>query len=579
MISCLKIKNFALIDELSIEFEDGLNVITGETGAGKSMIIEAINVILGNQAGNYLIRNNADFLEVEALFLLDLSIMKQLQGIPEIQDILKDNQQLIIRREIHRKKKSQCWMNHHLVTLSLLQKVGNFLIDLHGQHNHQSLLNAESHIDFVDNLGNQEFLQKKEELKGIFIEWQFKTKALNQLLQERAENLSKKDYLSFQFHEISEARLKEGEDLELEERTNAIRHTVKIKEIMEMAALALYEGGNEGEASLRDTLTRIIHNFNTIADLNRSIHQIKEQLEEMKFKVEDLSDQIIRYKDRVDFDAQQLKELEDRLSLINHLKQKYGSKMADILNYKDDLQRKLGGIEDEQVKIEKLKSEKEADEEKIAQLSWELSKQRTVISKKLEKKIVEELKELSMKECSFIIQITQKEDQSGVKIINKRYKVTSKGIDRIEFFISTNSGEREKALADIISGGEVSRIMLGLKSILSKTDQIPTMIFDEIDNGVGARLGEVVANKLSKIARNHQVIAVTHLPQIACRANQHLYIHKFVYGNRTMIELKRLEGNEQIEEIARMLDGDKYGSISIQHAKEMLFRKEVSKGE
>jgi len=323
----------------------------------------------------------------------------------------------------------------------------------------------------------------------------------------------------------------------------------------------------------------LIGHFNSIANLDKKIDHIKEQLTEMQFKVEDISDQIIEYKDSIDFDSQQLQEFEDRLSLINHLKQKYGSKLADILFCRDTLQKQLNNIEDNQEKIETLKIEKEEYEKKLAALSLELSKQRNAIARMLEKDIVRELNELNMKNCNFKIQIKQKEDKNGIKIKDKSFKITARGIDLIEFFIASNAGEKEKPLSDIISGGEVSRIMLGLKSILSKADKIPTMIFDEIDSGVGARLGEVIATKLSKISHNHQVIAVTHLPQIACRANLHLYISKYIHHNKTGVQLKRLVGNEQLDEIARMLDGEQYGSISLEHAREMLFRKEPFKDE
>ena len=579
MLFYLKINNFALIDELNIEFEKELNVITGETGAGKSIIIEAINVILGSTANSSLIKSNAEFLEVEGLFNLEFLPQNQLKTLEKTTDLLAEDRQLIIRRQVHRKKKNKCWINNHLVTLSSLQEIGNLLIDLHGQHSHQSLLNPESHIDFIDNLGGQLFLQKKVQLHNIFSQWQSKTSLLNQLLKNRAENLSKKDYLLFQLQEIDNAKLRENEDKELEEKINIIRHTVRIKEIMEMASLSLYEGGEEGEASLRDTLVRLIGHFNSIANLDKKIDHIKEQLTEMQFKVEDISDQMIEYKDSIDFDSQQLQEFEDRLSIINHLKQKYGSRLTDILFYRDTLQKQLTNIEDNQEKIETLKIEKQEYEKKLEELSLELSKQRKVIARMLEKDIVKELNELNMKNCNFKIQIKQKEDRNGIKIKDKSFKITSRGIDLIEFFIASNAGEKEKPLADIISGGEVSRIMLGLKSILSKADKIPTMIFDEIDSGVGARLGEVIASKLSKISHNHQVIAVTHLPQIACRANLHLYISKYVHHKETGIQLKRLVGNEQLDEIARMLDGEQYGSISLEHAREMLFRKEPSKDE
>ncbi|MGE4412381.1 MAG: DNA repair protein RecN [Candidatus Caldatribacteriota bacterium] len=573
MLSYLKIKNFALIDELTVEFEGGLNVITGETGAGKSMIVEAINTILGAPVNENWIKDNADFLEVEALFFLDSLTKQQLLELEKIGNILLDDCQLIIRRQIHPTKKSKCFINDHLVTLSLLQTMGNYLIDLHGQHSHQSLLNPEYHIDFVDNFGNRSFFEKKDQLKNYFSQWQSKTKLLNQLLQKRSELLSKRDYLQFQVQEIEQAHLKEGEDEEIEDLMHIIRHKAKIKEIMEMANTALFEGSNEGELSMYDMLTRVISHFSNISMLGKNIEHIKEQLTDIKFKIEDIAAQIIEYKDKIDFDAYQLQELEDRLNLINYLKQKYGSPIKEILIYHDTLQGQINSLEDDQLKIEKLEKEIEEDEKRIGQLSLELSSQRRLISDKLEKEIVKELAELNMKDSNFIIQIKEQEDEHGIKIGDRPLKVTKKGIDRVEFFISTNIGEKEKPLTDIVSGGEVSRIMLGLKSILSKADRIPTMIFDEIDSGVGARLGEVIARKLAKIAQDHQVIAVTHLPQIACQAHQHLFINKYVSQNKTNITVKKLVGEEQLYEVARMLDGEKYGSISIEHARKMLLKK------
>jgi DNA repair protein RecN (Recombination protein N) len=576
MISYLRIKNFALIDELNIEFEEGLNVITGETGAGKSIIIEAINVILGSTVNSNLIKSSADYLEVEALFNLDSLSDRQLNAIQNFVDITSEKQ-LIIRRQVHKKRKNKCWVNNHLAALSSLQEIGDYLIDLHGQHSHQSLLDSASHIDFLDNLGGVPFLQKRLELYKCYSQWQAKTSLLNSLLRDRAESLTKRDYLLFQIREIDDAKLKEKEDKDLENKINIIRNTVKIKETMEMASLALYEGGEEGESSIRDTVVRLINHFNNIARLDKRIDDVKNQLTEIQFKVEDITDQIIDYKDRIDFDSQQLQELESRLDLINHLKKKYGNNLDELFTYRERLQEQLNGIKDAQEKIETLKAEIIEEGNKLSKLSLDLSRQRKIIAENLEKNIIKELNELNMQNCNFSIQISQREDAQGIKIEDKFLKVNSRGIDKVEFFITTNAGEKEKTLADIISGGEVSRIMLGLKSILSDADEIPIMIFDEIDSGVGARLGEVVAKKLLKISYNHQVIAVTHLPQIACRANRHLYINKYVKNNKTDIQVRCLSGDEQIAEIARMLDGEQYGSISVEHAREMLYGKDSVK--
>ncbi|HOF03186.1 MAG TPA: DNA repair protein RecN [Atribacterota bacterium] len=570
MLCYLKIKNFALIDELNVEFEQGLNVITGETGAGKSMIIEAINVILGAPFNPNWLKNEQDFLEIEALFYLDSISPERLEELKKTVKLPLEDLQIVIKRKILQTKRSSCFINNQLVTLSFLQQIGNYLIDLHGQHEHQSLLNPESHIDFVDSFGNHSFLEQKEQFDSTYKQWQHKNKLLHQLVQKHSEVLSKRDYFLFQLREIEQAKLKEGEDCEIEEILNVIRHQVKIKEIMEMANEVLLENGNNTNVSVYDVLTRLISSFNTISILDQNINRIKEQLTDLNFKVEDISAQIIEYKEKIDLDVYQLQEAEERLNLINHLKHKYGSQIGEILKYQDHLQAQLSSMEDDEAEIGRLNKEIKEDEEILTKLSLALSSQRKTISQQLARDIIKELAELGMKDCNFLVQIEQQEDQNGLKIGDRKIKINSKGIDRIEFFISTNAGEKLKPLSEIVSGGEVSRIMLGLKSILSKADQIPTMIFDEIDSGVGARLGETIARKLAKLAHSHQVIAVTHLPQIACQADQHLYINKYASQNKTTIELKKLSKDEQLYEIAKMLDGEKYGSISIEHARKML---------
>lgn len=573
MLSCLMIKNFALIDELSVEFEKGLNVLTGETGAGKSMVIEAINIVLGTPLKQNWIKNGRDFLEVEALFCLDSLSLKQWQELENLTNIPSEDRQIIIRRKINKKNRGSCFINNQLVTLSLLQQVGNYLIDLHGQHAHQSLLNSESHVDFIDSFGDSSHLAKKEKYQEYYKEWQNKTKILNQLEQKQAEILSQSDYLSFQLKEIEQASLKEGEDREIEDTLSIIQHQAKIKKIMEMAHEALFESNSGKESPIYDILTRLISQFNTIPLSEQNINSIKEQLTDLQFKVEDISTQIMDYKEKIDLDVYQLQEIEERLNIINHLKHKYGSDIGGILKYHDRLQKQIGSMEDDQAKIDMLKKEIQEYEQNLIALSLELSRQRKIISQKLAQDIVKQLAELNMKDCNFIIQIEQQEDKNGLGIDEKQIKLTPKGIDRIEFFISTNIGEKAKPLSEIVSGGEASRIMLGLKSILSEADQIPTMIFDEIDSGVGARLGETIAQKLAKLADKHQVIAVTHLPQIASLANLHLYISKHTSQNKTNLTLNKLTGDERLSEIARMLDGEKYGTLSIEHARKMLYRK------
>ena len=574
MIGYLKIKNFALIDELSVEFEKGLNVVTGETGAGKSMLIEAIKVILGAPISQNWFKDEKESLEIEVLFYLDSISQSQRQKLQDTGKIFIEDNEIIIRREIQQNRRSKCFINNQLVTLSLLQEFGDYLIDLHGQHSHQLLLNSSYHIDYIDSFGSNHFTEKKEQFYHYYKEWQIKTKQLRETEEKHSEFLSKRDYLLFQLKEIEQVKLKKGEDGELEELLKIIRHNARIKEVTEKAYEILFEDNSgAGQAPVFDTLNRIISNFNIISTLDERINNIKTQLTDIQLKVEDISSQIMEYKEKIDLDVGQLQEIEERLNLINHLKHKYGNSIEEILKYYENLQKQSDSLEEDESKIERLKKEIEEDEKHLTELSLELSRERKSIARQLEENITLELAELNMKDCKFVIQIEEQEDKNGLAMGNRRLKITSNGIDRVEFFISTNIGEKVKPLVDIVSGGEVSRIMLGLKSVLSKADQIPIMIFDEIDSGVGARLGEIVARKLTKIAQDHQVIAVTHLPQIACRANRHLYISKYISGNRTALSLKRLTGEEQLYEIARMLDGDKYGSISIEHARKMLFQK------
>lgn len=577
MLGYLHIKNFALLNELKVEFDKGLNVITGETGAGKSMVIEAINVILGAPVRQSWIKDDGDAVEVEALFFLDLLSKKQLQELEELVQNPLQEKQLIIRREVLKNRRSRCFINNQLTTISLLQEIGNYLIDIHGQHSHQSLLKPETHIDFVDSFGNKSFRDLKEMLASRYKQWQVNKNKLCEIIKNYSETLSKKDYLCFQLKEIEGAKLKPGEDQELEEILNVISHKAKIKEIMENAYEILFENTNSSNISAYDLLTNTITNFINIQGLDQNIDNIKRQLSDTQIKIEDIASQIMEYKDKIDLDVFQLQEVEERLNQINQLKHKYRINIEEIIKYGEQVKDQLASIELDETNIEKLKREIEEDEKDLIQLSSNISYQRKQILKQLEKDIVMELSELNMKDCNFIINIEQQEDKKGLLIDSKRIKITAKGIDHIEFTISTNFGENAKPLAEIVSGGEVSRIMLALKTILSKADMIPTMIFDEIDSGVGARLGEVIAQKLYKISENHQVIAISHLPQIACKADQHLYINKHVIKNEVVVTVEKLSGNKQICEIARMLDGEKFGSISIEHAKKMLFQKSPQK--
>lgn len=561
----------ALIQELNIEFEEGLNVLTGETGAGKSIIIEAIDLILGGYAASDLIRDGEGSLIVEGLFLSTPQEKELINNLNLDIEIVDEEGVLLIRREVNKKGRNKCWINQRLINLSTLQEIGKFLVDLHGQHNHQSLLDSSKHIDLMDNLGGDKIIKYRKELFDNYRRWREKNKELFQLLEDKEENLKKVDFLKFQLEEIDKTSLVKGEDKALEEEEMVLKNAEKIIETMEKANFIFYEGGLE-QSSVRDSLNEVSADLGEIASLDRRIEKIRENLREVGYQFEDIVNEIVKYKDKIDLDSQKLKEVEGRLNLINSLKSKYGSTIEEILEYRTKIYQELEAIDCSEDKLEKLKEEVNFLEDRISTISHNLSINRIKIAEDLQKMVVRELEDLNMKRCQFKVSINSCEDDNGIEIDGKKYKIGPKGIDNIEFMISPNVGERLRPLARIISGGEVSRIMLALKSILSEVDQVPTLIFDEIDSGVGARLGEVIALKLKALSKKRQVICVTHLPQIACRAGRHFYIEKYILNNQTGIRLKEMEDKEWVKEIARMLDGSQMSEITIRHAQKMLDR-------
>ena len=561
----------ALIKELNIEFDEGLNVLTGETGAGKSIIIEAIDLILGGYTSSDLIRDEEDSLVVEGLFLLAPQEKELIGNLNLDIEIIDEEGDLLIRREVNKKGRNKCWINQKLVNLSLIQDIGNILVDLHGQHNHQSLLDSSRHIDLMDNLGGDRIIKYRKELSDTYRMWRDKKKKLFQLIRDREENLKRIDFLKFQLEEIDKTSLVKDEDKVLEEEEMVLKNAEKIIETMEKANFILYEGGIE-QSSVRDSLNEVSADLGEIDSLDRRIKKIRENLKEVGYQFEDIVNEIVKYKDEIDLDSQKLQEVEGRLNLINSLKSKYGHTIEEILQYRQKIYQELKDIDYSEDKEKKLKEEVNSLENNISTISHNLNVNRRKIAQDSEKMVIGELEDLNMKKCQFKILITNYEDDNGVEIEGKKYKVGPKGIDDIEFMISPNLGERLRPLARIVSGGEVSRIMLALKSILSEVDQVPTLIFDEIDSGVGARLGEVIAQKLRNLSEKRQVICVTHLPQIACRAGRHFYIEKYILDNQTGIRLKEIKGKERVKEIARMLDGSQMSEITVQHAQKMLNR-------
>ena len=561
----------ALIKELNIEFEEGLNILTGETGAGKSIIIQAINVILGSHVSSDLIREGENSLIIEGQFFISSPQKEWIDNINPDLKVINEEETMLIRRELNKKGRNKCWVNGRLVNLSLLQKIGKYLVDLHGQHNHQSLLDSSTHIDLIDRFGGENTLKCRSELTDVFRLWREKRKKLSDIVNKKEQNLKRIDYLKFQLNEIDETSLLKNEDKTLEEEEAILRNAEKIINIMEKAIVVLYEGGAE-QFSVRDSLSEVSSDIGEIATLDNHIEKMKENLKEISYRLEDIVRDITEYKDKVNLNQTRLKEVEERLNLINNLKSKYGNSIEEIIANRCKIYKELNAIDCNEAQVDKLREQVKSLEQIISRLSEKLSNNRKDIARKIEKDVIVELNDLKMKNCQFKVSIIHQEDINGININGRNYKTGPKGIDLIEFMISPNLGEGLRPLARIVSGGEVSRIMLALKSILSDVDRVPTLIFDEIDSGVGARLGEVVADKLKNISKKRQIICVTHLPQIASKAQKHFYIEKYILNHLTEIKIGEIKGDDQICEIARMLDGSQISEITIQHAKKMLSR-------
>jgi len=564
MLEYLRIRNFALIDDLRINFKKGLNILTGETGAGKSIIIGALNVILGEKANVENIRSGEDKAILEAMF--DISNNLQVQSILNNSGIeYEKGEPLILRREINIDGKSRNYINSTPTTLSKLKEIGTYLVDIHGQHEHQSLLNVNTHMELLDRFGHLE--KEKQELAERFKEYVNLKNTFEKLEMNEKEKMRMIDLLKFSINEIESANLKVGEDIELEKEYNILNNQEKIFQNIEEAYGKLYSSENDIYSNLKE----VILSLSEIEKYDSNIVNAKQKLEEAYYQIEDVIEYLRDYKTGFEYSPERLDAIIDRMELISNLKKKYGDTIEDILNYKEKCIKDLDAIEQSEEEIEKIKSKIVNVIEDLNRLAKNLSGRRRVMAKLFEEKIIENLKELDMGKCVFNVNFSYKEDLHGiVNMDGKSYKLTENGIDYVEFLISTNVGEDVKPLKKIASGGEISRVMLALKTVLNEVDRVNTMVFDEIDVGIGGKTADVVGRKVKFLSKAKQIILITHQPQIARYADTHFFIEKQVIGNRTITKLKELSSQERIDEIARMLAGEKITETSLKHAKELL---------
>lgn len=552
MLKELRIKNLAIIDDLTVRFAKGLNVLTGETGAGKSIVVDALGLSLGDRAQSDLVMSGESEAVVQAYFDLD--------NFDDLRDLGIDaSDGLLLKRVISSGGKSRAYINDSMVTLQTLSSVGKSLVDILSQNEHQGLLTQETQRALLDSYGK--LLPEKELVEKLYYEvhaLKIRHAELRDKSRERAQRL---DLLRFQLNEIESASLKPGEKEVLEDERKILANMNKLTELTEAAYSALYES----EGSCSERLSKVVSMLREMSAIDGSISEALQLVEAAMPLVEDASISLGRYRDRFDFEAGRLEHIEDRLDLIKKLEKKYGQKIDAIMMNMDRVRAELQEIESADENLASVEAELKIREEELLKAASALSEKRRRTAQKIEKLITSTLRELAFGKAAFSIEMKTEADAEGTS------RVGPNGMDKIEFIFSANPGEPMKPLSKIISGGELSRVMLALKSILADVDDVPVLIFDEVDAGIGGKTAESVAKKLALISAGRQLLCITHLPQIASRGDFHLKIEKKETSNKVQVEVKELDGKERQDEIARMLSGT-ITEISRRHAEELLER-------
>jgi len=563
MLLDLKVKNFALIEKLEINFKKGLNVLTGETGAGKSIIIGALEMLLGGRASREVIRNGKDKAYIEAVYepeKLDL-INNKLEeyGIEPDEDIL------LLSREIKRTGRNRSRINGQLATLSMVSNVSSYLVDIHGQHEHQSLLDVKLHLDFLDDFIGEKIISLKEKVTNKYNEIKNINKKLQEMEIDEGEKARELDLLEFQINEIENANLKTGEFKKLEKKYKKLSNAEDIFATTGM----IYNDINGDDFNNNGILDKIGHfmtELDSLKEYDDKLDSFHSQMENIYYTLQDLGYEIREYNENLDFDKKRLKEIEDRLDTINNLKKKYGETIEEILEYNQKMKKRRNELVSQEDLINELKEKRKNIKAEYYNKAEELSKIRKNSAKNLEEKIKDELTDLAMEDVLFKVKFEEKD-------------LAGDGIDDIEFMISPNPGEDLKPLAKIASGGELSRIMLAFKKIIAEIDKVDTLIFDEVDSGVGGKTAQKMAEKLAVIGSKRQVICITHLPQIASMSDNHFYINKTAENGKTYTNINKLNGEEKPKELARMLGGVKMTDTTLDHAEEMIKLAEKKKKE
>lgn len=550
MLSELRIENFAIINQLELNFKDGLVIVTGETGAGKSILLDAIMTLVGGRVDTSMVRSGADRAVLEAVFKMPAETKAEIHEILAREGLDENENFVTLGREIRAEGRTVARVNGRSVNVGLLKELGLFLVDIHGQAEHLSLLDVHSHLGFLDRFADD--AAELAEYKSRFQTLSVVRRELHEVQQMEQEAAKRTELLTFQAQEIEAASLKEGEDVELEQERNRLANAESLSTSAQQALLLLDEGSPESPA-ISDLLGQSVQLLSSLARTDPSRQVLYEQADAAAAQISEISRDLRGYMDEIEFNPHRLEQVENRLELIHQLKRKYGTSVPEIVAFGKSAREQLETIEHAQERIEELTAQEAEAQSGLSQAAEALSAKRKAAGEVLGQKVETELDDLSMKGAHFSTAVEYGLDEAGIALMDgRKVAFDSMGIDKVEFMIAPNPGEGLKPLVKIASGGETSRLMLALKNVLADADFVPTLIFDEIDQGIGGRVGSVVGEKLWNLARNHQVMCVTHLPQLASFGDQHYHVRKLVNEGRTMTEVENLDDNGRIVELASM---------------------------
>lgn len=557
MLLEISIRNYVIIEHQVVTFEPGLNIITGETGSGKSLVIDALSAITGGKFSKEDIRTGEGKASIEALF--------SIEGAEYIAELLEDYgiepdeaMNLVIAREVNSQGKSVCRINGQIVTLSMLKKITQYLVDIVGQNEHQLLFNTVKHGEFLDAFGGTETKAVRSEIKLLTDKLRSLEEKLNSISGNASERERKLDLLKFQIEEISGSKLKALEDEELKDRRHMLINAEKLMKGINSVYGSLFKG-DSGLRSASDILNESRSSLEELAGIDKRLEGSKAAIESIVYQLEDVKGELRAYHEGIEFNNGEMDVIEERLDQINRLKRKYGNSIEEIFAYMDKASKEYEELKNSEKYALKLEKEIEAVKEQYKSKAGLLSDIRRKLAGRLEKLVEKELQEINMPGSRFIIRLNRDE---GL--------ISANGFDRTEFLLSPNPGEPEKPLAKIASGGELSRVMLAIKNAFSEIEKAPCVVFDEVDTGVGGQTANMVGQKIKAISKNTQILCITHLPQIACLSDNHIYVDKTVENNKTYTTIKILDNEERITEMARMLGGNENFEASLEHARKLV---------